>query len=103
MTKYEFTGETKIVSGRTINQIRALKDVRPGVSVGDLGGWLESEETLSQLGTAWVSGTACVFGNARVFGNALVSGDALVSGTAWVSGDALVFGDARVCEGKVYA
>ena len=73
MNKYEFTGETKVVLGRTLKQIRALQAVRPGVSVGDLGGWLENEANLSQSGNAWVSDNAKVYDDARVSGNAQVS------------------------------
>jgi carbonic anhydrase/acetyltransferase-like protein (isoleucine patch superfamily) len=66
------------------------------LSNGELGGYIESEKNLSQVGHAWVSGNAWVFGNAFVFDNALVSGHAWVSGHALVSGDAQVSGNARV-------
>jgi len=79
-----------------------------GLSVGDLGGYIEGEHNLSHdynawvCGDAWVSGDARVYdnarvsGNARVYGNAQVFGNARVSGNAWVSGDARVCGDAWV-------
>ena len=96
--KYEFTGETKVVSGVTLRRIRALVAIAAiGVNAGDLGGWIESEKNLSQVfGNAWVSGNARVFGNARVSGDAQVYGDARVSGNALVYGDARVYGDAQV-------
>ena len=107
-TKYEFTGETKIVYGRTLRRIKAIVAIGATVAPGDIGGWIESENNLSVSGDAWVSGNACVFGNAcvsgsacvydnaRVSGNARVSDDACVCGNACVSGDACVCGDARV-------
>lgn len=49
---------------------------------GELGGYVEKEENLSNDGNAWVSG------NARVYGDAWVSGDAMVYGNARVYGDA---------------
>ena len=52
------------------------------VEAGELGGYIEKEENLSESGNSWV------YGNARVSGNAMVSGDARVYGKAWVSGDA---------------
>ena len=96
MSYYEFTGETTTApNGAVLQRIRATKDLpKHGVSVGDVGGWIESESNLS--GNAWVFGDAWVSGNAQVFGNARVFGDAQVSGNAWVFGDAQVFGDARV-------
>ena len=66
--KYEFTGETKEWFGVALHRIRALVEIAAlGVSVGDLGGWIEKEENLSQVsGDAWVSGNALVSGNAQV-------------------------------------
>ena len=83
MDKYEFTGETKNFCRTTLHQIRALKtfgDVR----VGELGGWIEKENNLSQDNNCWVSG------------------DARVSDNAWVSGDAKVSGNARVTKTSDY-
>ena len=93
--KYEITEETKKVNGITLRRIKALRDIeRCDVKTGDLGGWVESENNLSQSGDAWVSGDASVFGNAEVYGNARVCGDARVCGNAdftvfknsWTSG-----------------
>ena len=95
MKKYEFTGETKAFNGTTLHRIRALKDFGD-VEAGDLGGWVASEDNLSQEGNCWVYGNARVYGNAWVCGDARVSGDAWVYGNAWVSGDARVSGNAWV-------
>lgn len=96
--KYEFTGETKKVGlfgNIIVRRIRAT--IAFGVvKAGDLGGWIEKEENLSQEGDAWVCGDARVYGNAWVYGNARVYGDARVYGNAGVYGDAEVYGDARV-------
>lgn len=72
MSYYEFTGETTTApNGAVLQRIRATKDLpKHGVSVGDVGGWIESESNLS--------------GDAQVFGNARVFGDAQVYGNAWV-------------------
>ena len=84
--KYEFTGETKKVGlfgNIIVRRIRAT--IAFGVvKAGDLGGWIEKEENLSQEGDAWVCGDARVYGNAWVYGNARVYGDARVCGDAWV-------------------
>ena len=81
--KFESTGETKIVAGRTLHQIRAVVAIAAfGISVGDVGGWIEKEPNLSVSGNAWVYGDAQVYGNTWVSGNARVSGDAQVYGDA---------------------
>ena len=92
--KYKLTKNTKEVNGITLFQIQALKDFGD-VKKGDLGGWIEKENNLSQEGNCWVSG------DAKVYGNAKVSDNAIVSGNAKVYGDAKVFGEANVvCEKK---
>ena len=107
MKKYELTSETKVFLGKTLYRIKALVQFG-NVNAGDLGGWIEKEENLSQsgnawvygdasvYGNAWVSGNARVYGNASVYGNARVYGDARVYGNAWVYGDARVSGNAEV-------
>lgn len=83
--KYELTTNSIHHFGRTLYQIRALRDIKEiGIKADDLGGWIEKVENLSQDGNAWVSDDACVFD------------DACVSGEARVSGNARVFGEARV-------
>ena len=95
MKKYEFTGETKQYGDITLRRIRATISFGI-VEVGELGGWIEKEENLSQEGNAWVCGNAKVYGNARVFGDAKVYGNAVVCSNAWVCGNAKVYGNARV-------
>lgn len=62
--KYELTEEKKEVLGRTLYRIRALKDFEVSngtiIHAGDLGGWIEKEDNLSQEGSAWVSDEAWV-------------------------------------------
>ena len=81
--------------GRTLFRIEATRDIEKfGVKTGDLGGYVESEENLSD--DAWVSDNARIFGDARVFGNARIFRNAEVSGDAWVYDNAEVSGDAKV-------
>lgn len=102
MKKYELTSETKVFLGKTLYRIKALVQFG-NVNAGDLGGWIEKEENLSQSGNAWVYGDASVYGDARVSGDASVSGNAWVYGNAEVSGDARVYGNARVSgDARVY-
>lgn len=49
MKKYELTDDTIKVAGRTLYRIRALIDFG-GVKAGQLGGYIEKEENLAQVG-----------------------------------------------------
>ena len=70
--KYEILKDEFIdFDGRKLYRIKALKDFR-NVKAAEAGGYIESEQNLSQEGDAWVTG------NARAYGDAWVSGDARV-------------------------
>jgi len=103
MKKYELTTETKKVRGKTLHRIRALVSFGD-VCAGEMGGWIEKEDNLSQNGAAWVYGEArvsdkaCICGAARVCGAAEVSGEATVSDNACVYGESKVSGVAMVYE-----
>lgn len=75
MKKYELTTECKEFLGRKLYRIKALTSFSD-VKEGDLGGWIEKEENLSQEGNTWVYGNATVYDNATVYGNAMVYGNA---------------------------
>lgn len=92
MKKYELTTNTKVFDGKTLYQIRALVSFGT-VNAGDLGGYIEKEDNLSQADTAWVYGDAQVCGNAQVSGNARVSGNAdyLTIGPIGSRGDTTTF------------
>lgn len=88
--KFELTDKFVINAfGIGLFQIKCTKSFKYA-NEGDLGGYVEKEDNLSQYGDAWVSGYAQVYGDAQVSGDAWVSGDAQVYGKAWVSGDAQV-------------
>lgn len=102
MKKYELTTETLQFAGRTLHRIKALRDFG-SVKAGELGGWIESEENLSQADNAWVYKNAKLFDKARVYGDAIVSGDATVSDDATVWGYAIVYDNAKVSDNaRVY-
>ncbi len=81
MPKYELTANFMTYNGRKLFQIKALVSFGL-VKAGDLGGYIETEENLSQTGNAWV------FDNAKVYGDARVCGDARVYDNAWVCDNA---------------
>ena len=80
MKKYELTTEYKEIGNIKLFRVKALTSFG-NVQAGELGGYIEKEDNLSQ------DGNAKVRGNARVDGNAKVDGDAEVSGNAKVRGN----------------
>ena len=124
--KYKLTEESIIYFGKTLYRIEALKDFA-NVKKGDKGGYVQSDENLSQEGNCWISDNAIVYDyalvsgnakvsgytlvydnaqvcdkaivayNAKVFDNAQVCGNAQVSGSTKIYGNAEVFGNAYVC------
>lgn len=115
MKKFELTTESITnMLGKKLFRIKALVAFGE-VKAGELGGYVEKEENVSQYGDAWVFGNAEVFddawvyenakvyGNARVSNNARVFGRAKVYGNAWVFDNTKVYGKARVCgNARVY-
>ena len=74
--KFELT-ENYVVNelGTKLYQIKCIKTFKYAKK-GELGGFIEKEENLSQEGDAWVSGDARVSGDAQVSGNACLKSDA---------------------------
>lgn len=101
MKKYELTNEYIIYLGRKLYRIKALKNFG-NVKIGELGGYIEKEDNLSQYDNAWVYGDTRVFDEAIVKDNAMVYGEAIVKDNAIVGGNAIVkdktwvFGNARI-------
>lgn len=93
--KFELTEDVRILDGRSLRRVRALKDFGC-VKKGEVGGWVEKEENLSAEGKAWIGDDAMVAGNARVqdnakvYDNAKVNNNAIIQGKARVSNDAVV-------------
>ena len=70
MKKYELIkgSKTRFLE-REIYRIRALKDFN-NVKAGDIGGWVCSENNLSQEGDCWIYNEAKCLDEARMFNNA---------------------------------
>ena len=69
MKKYELTAEFIEKWGKKLFRIKALISFG-SVEAGELGGYVEKEDNLAQIGDAWVYGNARVYGTARVYGEA---------------------------------
>lgn len=77
MSKYEFTGNSKVVNVRGVDvlvrEIRALKDFASShtfIQKGTLGGYIETEYNLSQKGTCWLDSDSVVLGGGKLLGKA---------------------------------
>ena len=96
MKKYELVETDKTTPfGKPLFQVVALRDFGD-VRKGDLGGYIESTDNLSNEGNCWVFDDARVFDNARVYGDAQVYHNAEVFDDAQVYGNARVFGGAEI-------
>lgn len=86
--KFELT-ENYVVNelGTKLYQIKCTKTFEYAKE-GEIGGFIEKEENLSQEGDAWVADTARVYGDAQVYGDACVFGNARVYGNACLKSDA---------------
>lgn len=92
--KYELTDETLEHEGHTLHRIRALKNFGD-VKKGDLGGFVECESNLSQIGKCWVYDQAMVYLNGKVLDYAKVKDHAeicssVIQDYAIVQNDAVV-------------
>ena len=91
-----------------LHRIRALRDVREDVYAGDLGGYVQSGENLSQDGQSWVAGNAIAAEESYVHGDAIlwdyscVRGNAAVSGPSRIGGNAIVEDYAVITAGYVH-
>lgn len=73
-----------------LRRIRALIDIGESVTEGDLGGYVQSEENLSQEGSCWL------YNNAICCEDAVVSEDAELHDACVACGSALISGTAKM-------
>ena len=116
MKKYELTeNHIKIDENTKLYQIRALKsfyiDEFTEIKTGQLGGYVESEENLSQQGSCWIYNNVKIRGNVKVYesailcgavrayGNAKIHGECNIGGDIFITGNAEIKGEARIAAG----
>lgn len=91
--KYEIT-DIEHPDNPNLRRIRALVDI-VDVKVGDLGGYVETEESLSHEDSCWIYDDAQVCGFSKVYDDSTIRGnsqviDSVVSGLSKVSGNSIV-------------
>jgi carbonic anhydrase/acetyltransferase-like protein (isoleucine patch superfamily) len=98
MNKYQFTGDSRLydyLAEGTKQQVKlwqvvALRDFSD-VKTGQIGGWIENEDNLSQHGNCWIYGSESV-----VYGGSSVNDDAQIHGTSTLCHQAHVSGQSIV-------
>ena len=102
MKKYELIKESKTMfEGIEIYRIRALKDFSD-VRTGDIGGWVCSEDNLSQNGNCWIYDNAkClddarVYYNAKMYDNAIMCDDAIMYDNSRMFNNTIMYNNSRI-------
>ena len=102
MKKYELVKESKATFiGRDIYRIRALRDFG-NVKAGDVGGWVCSENNLSQEGDCWICDNAkClddarILDNAKMFDNAEMYDNSVMYDNTRMLDNAEIYGNAKM-------
>ena len=77
-----------------LHRIQALKTINERVGAGELGGFVQSEQNLSQEGTCWIYDDAICCGEALVKQDAELHDGAVAAGFSIITGDACMYGRA---------
>ena len=111
--KYELINKTKTEHGQILYRIRALKDFND-VKKGNIGGFVENYNVLSQYGNCWIYDNAVVEGDrllikdnaqirnkaeileSEIFGNVIISGNTTVLGGAVIKDNVEISGKVRI-------
>lgn len=99
--KYRLSEKTCTYKGKTLYRIECVTPFS-GVKEGELGGWVESLDNLSQYGNSWVYDNAMVYDNARVYGKSNILGKSVISGHSVVFGETVVSKSPLVISGSLY-
>lgn len=90
-----------------LHRIQAVTDIGEHVKCGDLGGFVQSEDNLSQEGTCWIYDRAICCEDAYVTQAACMYDDAVAKECAWIGGtatmhdEALAEGDSIMKSGSI--
>lgn len=101
MPKFNLTEESKIVDGVEVFRIQAAQTFSD-VTTGDLGGFVERTNNLSDDGDCWIYddavalNTSIVYEGATLRNKAIACGNTRIYGTAVVKDHARIGGDGRV-------
>ena len=95
--KYEITNIERYWNCHILHRIKALKDFTltngKEIHKGDLGGWVESEDNLSQEGLCWIYEECKMYENAKRSGNSIGYGNSQQSGHSQQYENSQQYGD----------
>lgn len=94
MNKYELTDDVKHCFNTKVYRIKALRDGK-FFNKGELGGYVESEDNLSQVGECWIGDNAIAFNESYISGSAYVYGNAVIQNSK-IEDDAQIFDDSEI-------
>lgn len=99
--KYEILKDQSItLNGHTLYRIKLLKEIY-SIPPGTIGGFIESEDNLSQEGDCWVAEEAAVYGCSKVMDNAWVGGGARVYGLSAIHENCLITGSPIIINSEI--
>ena len=93
--KYKLTDGAYHTNDKILYRIQALEDFGD-VKKGELGGFVQNEDSLSHEGDCWIYENAKVYGEAKVYDKARVGGSALIHGNAKVFGYTRIGGSIEI-------
>lgn len=90
------------VDHSTLFRIKALIDIAAhGIKAGDLGGLIQTENSLSHEGNCWLLHNSFIDAESTVSGNALIKDDSTVYNGSNISGDAIVKEKSIICSSRI--
>jgi hypothetical protein len=95
--KYELTEQSKLVEGRRVYRIRALKDFSD-VKSGTIGGFVETDRNLSHEGNCWIYDNAVAMDNSIVVNNAKLKDNSMAMENSQVLDDAVMCNSSVITE-----
>ena len=93
--KYKLSNITMKFEGRRLYRIRALRDFSD-VDAGELGGWVESENNLSQEGDCWIYDNAKCVDNARMYDNSTIYNNSEMHHNARMYDNSTIYDDGKM-------
>ena len=100
MKKYEIT-DIAHPDNPKLHRIRALIDLTENIHVGDLGGFVETENNLDQEGFAWIGEDAIACEDSYIGGDAILADSAVARDSAYVGNNAVIADHAVVQDNAI--
>ncbi len=82
-------------------RVVALRDFGD-VKKGAVGGWIATEDNLSQYGKCWIYDDVMVYEEAEIGGDALIYGKMKICGETGIYGNTHIRGDAEIWSSRKY-